>query len=85
MAALACFTTMGRWVNRAGISAMEDNADQSKELRVDRLDRQYGQRHDIHVDSQEENPSAREVRRCLILQSEKDRTVDEALDDESTR
>lgn len=51
---------------------------------MDRLDRQYGQRHVIYVDSQEENASAREVLRCLILESEKDRTVDETLDDEST-
>lgn len=32
MAALACLTTMGRCAKRAGISAIEDNAAQSKEL-----------------------------------------------------
>ncbi len=32
MAALACFTTMGRCAKRAGISAIEDKAAQSKAL-----------------------------------------------------
>ena len=34
MAALACFTTMGRCAKRAGISASEDKAAQSKELAI---------------------------------------------------
>jgi hypothetical protein len=32
MAALACFTTMGRCAKRAGISAIDDRAAQSKAL-----------------------------------------------------
>ena len=34
MAALACFTTMGRCAKRAGISAIEDKAAQSRALAI---------------------------------------------------
>ncbi len=56
MAAFAWLTTMGRCAKRAGISAVEDKANQSKELA--RLGQLQGEWDTTCYDAQEENTPA---------------------------